>query len=178
MNEELALRKASGLGDFIGRKAYTINGGEYTIQNFYADLQTGSQNQFDVYVQLAPSLVTVVGQLKTETLGLFTSTYSVLEIIEIKVDTIEEVKRLCLFVPDEFEYDTVQFSTAGNTQFPQKSLASFPTSKPGMKCEVFEISNDLKRHTRSESGRLWATLSSDGIKYISNALSFSKINAA
>ena len=178
MKEEVALNKVSGLKSFIGRKVYTINGGEYTIQSFYSGLQKDSLNQYDVYITLSPTLVTVVGQVKTESFDLFRSTYSVLETIEIRVDAIEEINRLCLFVPGEFDYDAVQFSTAGNNQFPQKSLASFPSSKPGMKCEVFEISKDLKRYTRSESGRLWASLTVNGITYISNALSFAKINSA
>jgi len=178
MKEEIAAERVASLEHFTGRKVYTINGGEFTIKRFYADFQKGSDNQFDVYVQLLPALVRVEGQIKTETYDLFKSTYSVLEIIEIKVNAIEEIQRLCLFVPEELVYEAVQFSTAGNNHFPQKSLASFPSDKEGIKCEVFEISKDLKRYTRSESGRLWASLNVDGIKYLSNPLSFARINAA
>lgn len=178
MKKEEALDIINYLERFIGKKVYTINGGDFIIHNFSADLYRGSETQFDVYVNLIPRLETVAGQLKTEEFSLFRSTYSVLEIIEIKVDLIEGVKRLCLFAPDDFEYDSVQFFTAGNQSFPQKLIASFPSNQAGLKCELFEISNDLKRFTRSESGRVWASLNANGINYTSNPLSYAKINAS
>lgn len=176
MKKNEALEFIKSLDYFIGKKVYTINGGDFTVHDFYANLQTGSESQFEVYVNLIPRFGTVAGELKKETFSLFKSTYSILEIIGIRVDSIEEVKRLCLFVPEEFDYDAVQFFTVGNKSFPQKSIASFPVSDKGLTCEVFEISNDLKRFTKAESGRLWASITRNGIKYTSNPLSFAKIN--
>ncbi|PBQ33016.1 hypothetical protein CNR22_14930 [Sphingobacteriaceae bacterium] len=177
MKKNEALEFVKDLDYFIGKKAYTINGGDFTIHDFYADLQTGSENQFDVYVNLIPRLQSVAGNFKKETFNLFKSTYAISELIELKVELMEGAKRLCLYIPDGFDYDFVQFFTVGNKSFPQKSIVSFPVNEAGLKCEIFEISSDLKRFTKAESGRLWASLNSYGIKYISNPLSFAKINA-